>query len=79
MTKASVAAGADGLIIEMHTDPDNSMTGDGVQSLFPDQFANLLVDLEKLAPLLGKKFDTQKEAILGRNSNSSIEDWFPHE
>jgi 3-deoxy-7-phosphoheptulonate synthase len=64
MTKASVAAGADGLIIEMHTDPDNSMTGDGVQSLFPDQFAHLLVDLEKLAPLLGKKFDTKKEAIL---------------
>ncbi|OPH61302.1 3-deoxy-7-phosphoheptulonate synthase [Paenibacillus ferrarius] len=64
MTKASVAAGADGLIIEMHTDPDNSMTGDGVQSLFPDQFAKLLVDLEKLAPLLGKKFDTQKETIL---------------
>jgi 3-deoxy-7-phosphoheptulonate synthase len=64
MTKASVAAGADGLIIEMHTDPDNSMTGDGVQSLFPDQFANLLVDLEKLSPLLGKRFDTKKEPIL---------------
>ncbi|NEW08251.1 3-deoxy-7-phosphoheptulonate synthase [Paenibacillus sp. SYP-B3998] len=63
MTKASVAAGADGLIIEMHTDPDNSMTGDGVQSLFPNQFAELLVDLEKLSPLLGKKFDTKKEAI----------------
>ncbi|MEW9698135.1 3-deoxy-7-phosphoheptulonate synthase [Paenibacillus sp. SI8] len=63
MTKASVAAGADGLIIEMHTDPDNSMTGDGVQSLFPNQFADLLVDLEKLSPLLGKKFDTKKEAI----------------
>jgi 3-deoxy-7-phosphoheptulonate synthase len=64
MTKASVAAGADGLIIEMHTDPDNSMTGDGVQSLFPDQFANLLADLEKLSPLLGKRFDTKKEPIL---------------
>lgn len=61
MTKASVAAGADGLIIEMHTDPDNSMTGDGVQSLFPDQFARLLQDLEKLAPLCGKRFDTKKE------------------
>ncbi|SDT22967.1 3-deoxy-D-arabinoheptulosonate-7-phosphate synthase [Paenibacillaceae bacterium GAS479] len=61
MTKASVAAGANGLIIEMHTDPDNSMTGDGVQSLFPDQFANLLKDLEKLAPIVGKKFDTKKE------------------
>ncbi|WP_373229017.1 3-deoxy-7-phosphoheptulonate synthase [Cohnella sp.] len=60
MTKASVAAGANGLIIEMHTDPDNSATGDGVQSLFPDQFANLLKELEQLAPLLGKKFNTEK-------------------
>jgi 3-deoxy-7-phosphoheptulonate synthase len=64
MSKASVAAGANGLIVEMHTDPDNSMTGDGVQSLFPDQFASLLVDLEKLAPLCGKRFDTKKEPIL---------------
>ena len=63
MSKASVAAGADGLIIEMHTDPDNSMTGDGVQSLYPDQFANLLKDLERLAPLVGKRFDTKKEAL----------------
>ncbi|WP_152394730.1 3-deoxy-7-phosphoheptulonate synthase [Paenibacillus guangzhouensis] len=60
MSKASVAAGANGLIIEMHTDPDNSMTGDGVQSLFPDQFANLLKDLEKLGALMGKTFDTAK-------------------
>ncbi|HEX7057089.1 MAG TPA: 3-deoxy-7-phosphoheptulonate synthase [Bacilli bacterium] len=61
MAKASIAAGADGLIIEMHTDPDNSMTGDGVQSLFPDQFARLLKDLEKLAPVLGRSFTTRKE------------------
>ncbi|OUM96187.1 MAG: 3-deoxy-7-phosphoheptulonate synthase [Thermobacillus sp. ZCTH02-B1] len=60
MAKAAVAAGADGLIIEMHTDPDNSMTGDGVQSLFPDQFAELMKELEKLAPLAGKRFDTPK-------------------
>ncbi|GGF97199.1 3-deoxy-7-phosphoheptulonate synthase [Paenibacillus abyssi] len=60
MSKASVAAGANGLIVEMHTDPDNSMTGDGVQSLFPDQFAALLKDLEKLAELVGKRFDTEK-------------------
>ncbi|MEK3725025.1 3-deoxy-7-phosphoheptulonate synthase [Paenibacillus sp. FSL H8-0034] len=61
MCKASVAAGANGLIVEMHTDPDNSMTGDGVQSLFPEQFAKLMVDLEKLAPLCGRRFDTVKE------------------
>lgn len=64
MSKASVAAGANGLIIEMHTDPDNSMTGDGVQSLFPDQFANLLKELEQLAPLMGKRFDTKKEPVV---------------
>lgn len=63
MSKASVAAGADGLIVEMHTDPDNSMTGDGVQSLFPDQFERLLKDLEQLAPLIGKTFDTKKQAV----------------
>jgi 3-deoxy-7-phosphoheptulonate synthase len=63
MAKASVAAGANGLIIEMHTDPDNSMTGDGVQSLYPDQFAKLMRDLEQLAPIVGKKFDTVKETI----------------
>jgi 3-deoxy-7-phosphoheptulonate synthase len=63
MSKASVAAGAQGLIVEMHTDPDNSMTGDGVQSLFPEQFAQLMVDLEKLAPLCGRRFDTPKAAL----------------
>ena len=62
MTKASVAAGADGLIIEMHTDPDHSMTGDSVQSLFPDQFAKLLRELELLAPLCGSSFATAKES-----------------
>ncbi|WP_168122942.1 3-deoxy-7-phosphoheptulonate synthase [Paenibacillus sp. HB172176] len=61
MSKASLAAGANGMIIEMHTDPDNSMTGDGVQSLFPDQFAKLLRELEQLAPLLGKQFNTEKQ------------------
>ncbi|MGG2201597.1 3-deoxy-7-phosphoheptulonate synthase [Paenibacillus validus] len=68
MSKASVAAGANGLIVEVHTDPDNSMTGDGVQSLFPDQFARLMQDLEKLAPLCGKRFDTVKEPVAAVNS-----------
>lgn len=63
MSKASVAAGADGLIIEMHTDPDNSMTGDGVQSLFPDQFEQLLKELQQLAPLVGKRFHTAKPSV----------------
>lgn len=65
MSLASIAAGADGLIIEMHNDPDNSMTGDGVQSLFPDQFARLLKKIEQLAPVVNRRFDTRKEAFAG--------------
>ncbi|MEB3102450.1 3-deoxy-7-phosphoheptulonate synthase [Ferviditalea candida] len=68
MSKAAVAAGADGLIIEVHTDPDNSMTGDGVQSLYPEQFAELLQDMEKLAPLLGRSFNTHKEPVSSASS-----------
>ena len=54
MSKASIAAGADGLILEVHHDPDNSMTGDGVQSLFPDQFDELMIDLRKLATAIDR-------------------------
>ncbi|MEE3193644.1 MAG: 3-deoxy-7-phosphoheptulonate synthase [Candidatus Poribacteria bacterium] len=49
MAKAAIAAGSDGLIVEVHHDPDNSMTGDGVQSLFPDQFNQLMQDLRQIA------------------------------
>jgi len=54
MSKASIAAGADGLILEVHHDPDNSMTGDGVQSLLPDQFDALMTDLRKLATAIDR-------------------------
>jgi len=49
ISKAAIAAGADGLIVEVHHDPENSMTGDGVQSLLPDQFSELMGELRKVA------------------------------
>ncbi|MCE2399864.1 3-deoxy-7-phosphoheptulonate synthase [Candidatus Poribacteria bacterium] len=55
MTKASVAAGADGLLLEVHHDPDNSMTGDGAQSLFPDQFEALIQELKPIAIAVGRE------------------------
>lgn len=55
MTKASVAAGADGLLLEVHHDPDNSMTGDGAQSLFPDQFEKLMQELKPIAIAVGRE------------------------
>jgi len=54
MSKAAIAAGADGLIIEVHHDPENSMTGDGAQSLLPEQFSELMVELQKLAEAIGR-------------------------
>ena len=57
MSKASIAAGADGLILEGYHDPDNSMTGDGVQALFPDQFSILMNDLKHLATAIGRDMD----------------------
>ena len=53
MARASVAAGCDGLIIEVHPNPDKALS-DGAQSLFPDQFAKLIEDLRIIAPAVGR-------------------------
>ena len=50
---AAVAAGADGLIIEVHNDPPRALS-DGAQSLTPEQFRHLSARLEEVAPLCGK-------------------------
>lgn len=54
MSRAAVAAGCDGLIIEVHHDPDNAMC-DGAQSLYPEQYEKLYKDIKKIAPIVDKK------------------------
>ncbi len=54
MARASVAAGADALLIEVHCDPNNAWS-DGAQSLFPDQFTKLMDELRMIAPAVGRK------------------------
>lgn len=54
MSRASVAAGCDGLIIEVHHDPDNAIC-DGAQSLFPEQYDKLYHDIKKIAPIIDKR------------------------
>ena len=53
MARAAVAAGADGLIIEVHPDPDNALS-DGAQSIFPQQFDRLMAELRIIAPAIGR-------------------------
>jgi 3-deoxy-7-phosphoheptulonate synthase len=54
MALAAVAAGADGITVEVHTDPEKALS-DGPQSLYPDQFEKLMRDIEALARVLGKE------------------------
>jgi len=53
MARAAVAAGADGLLIEVHHDPDNALS-DGAQSIYPDQFDALMKELRLIAGVIGR-------------------------
>ena len=53
MARAAVAAGADALLIEVHCDPDKALS-DGAQSLFPEQFSELMDQVRMIAPAVGR-------------------------
>ena len=54
LAKAAVAVGADGLMIEVHNDPENAWC-DGAQSLKPEKFAHLMQDLKGIAAIVGRE------------------------
>ena len=54
MARAAVASGADGILVEVHNHPEKALS-DGPQSLYPDQFARMMDELEQIAPVVGRK------------------------
>ncbi len=60
MAKASIAAGADGVHVEVHSCPEKAMS-DGPQALLPHQFLDLMGDLRRLADAVGKHFWSPNE------------------
>ncbi|MFP5353810.1 MAG: 3-deoxy-7-phosphoheptulonate synthase [Gemmatimonadota bacterium] len=54
MTRAAVAAGADGILVEMHPNPERAKS-DGAQSLYPDQFSRLMHDVRLIAQAIGRE------------------------
>jgi 3-deoxy-7-phosphoheptulonate synthase len=64
MARAAVAAGADGLIIEVHCDPDHALS-DGAQSIFPSQFDRLMAELRLIAPAIGRSICVESVARRG--------------
>jgi 3-deoxy-7-phosphoheptulonate synthase len=61
MARAAVAAGADGLLIEVHNDPERALS-DGAQSLYPEQFETLMGELRVIAPALGRSLPVARMA-----------------
>ena len=53
MAKASIAAGADGLLMEVHFRPEDALC-DGSQSLYPEEFGLMMEDLRKIAEAVGR-------------------------
>ena len=53
MARAAVAAGADGILVEVHPNPDRALS-DGAQTLYPDQFARLVIELRAIAGAIGR-------------------------
>jgi 3-deoxy-7-phosphoheptulonate synthase len=53
LSRAAVAVGADGLLIEVHCEPDKALS-DGMQSLYPDQFDDLMTQVRQIAPVVGR-------------------------
>jgi 3-deoxy-7-phosphoheptulonate synthase len=64
LARAAVAAGADGLIIEVHNDPDRALS-DGAQSMFPAQFDRLMAELRIIAPAIGRSICLEPVARRG--------------
>ena len=76
MARAAVAAGADGLIIEVHVDPDHALS-DGAQSMFPSQFDRLMAELRIIAPAIGRSICVEPVARRGWGVHDRRRDALP--
>jgi hypothetical protein len=73
MARSAIAAGADGLMIEVHNEPDKALS-DGAQSLYPKQFGQLMRDIYVIAPVVGKQLEfsyAKKEHLLNKEPKKS--------
>jgi 3-deoxy-7-phosphoheptulonate synthase len=62
LSRASVAVGADGLIVEVHNQPDKALS-DGMQSLYPEQFEELMTQVRQIAAVVGREIVGIRETV----------------
>jgi 3-deoxy-7-phosphoheptulonate synthase len=53
MARAAIATGADGVLVEVHHQPEKALS-DGPQSIYPAQFATMMDEIEQIAPVVGR-------------------------
>jgi len=58
MARAAVAAGADGVLVEVHPEPDRALS-DGAQSLYPNQFTQMVIELRAVAAAIGRSIPSR--------------------
>ena len=63
MAKASVAAGCDGLLIEVHNDPEHALC-DGAQSLKPKKYTKLIEELREIGKVVGKEIYYRENSVM---------------
>ena len=66
MARAAVAAGANGVLVEVHPNPERALS-DGAQSLYPEQFAQLVVELRSIAAAIGRTITPAPRTDLRRS------------
>ncbi len=72
MSLSIVAAGASGIIVEVHNNPDKAFS-DGPQSLYPEQFDKLMHDIQALCPVLGKSLERiPRRSIVTRSDSAQV-------
>ena len=67
LSRAAIAVGADGLIVEVHHDPDRALS-DGPQSIYPEQFEELIAEMRQIAPIV-KRTVPQPLAVAAASTN----------
>jgi 3-deoxy-7-phosphoheptulonate synthase len=65
LARAAVAAGADGLIVEVHPEPERALS-DGYQSLYPEQFEALMEQVTAIAGVLGRTVERKRTEVGSR-------------
>jgi 3-deoxy-7-phosphoheptulonate synthase len=71
MARAAVAAGPDGIIVEVHPNPDGALS-DGAQSLYPDQFTRLVTELRAIAHAIGRELGALPTPMASGTATASV-------